>query len=178
MYDEENVIISSVLPRQTFLELRTNILIYLIALSVEPCTILYFGVVLFNCLKFSWKQIICHKFPTWNKVRRITIEYNWYLIHLVDHFATIFIHFANCNSLYLFTRANCFVESRSYYTKMTIHDWPGVMTWLGGGVGHALQLHQDLAEGSARHLLHLDVESLASPVPWIKVRFMLTLKEK
>ena len=38
------------------------------------------------------------------------------------------------------------------------------MTGLGGSVGDALQLHQDLAEGSAGHLLHLDVESLASPV--------------
>ena len=41
------------------------------------------------------------------------------------------------------------------------------MTGLGGGVRHALKLHQDLAEGSARHLLHLDVESLASPVSGI-----------
>ena len=51
------------------------------------------------------------------------------------------------------------------------------MTGLGGSVGDALQLHQDLAEGSAGHLLHLDVESLASPVSG-KEKFMLTLENK
>ena len=56
-------------------------------------------------------------------------------------------------------------------------NWPGVMTGLGGSVGDALQLHQDLTEGSARHLLHLDVESLASPVSR-KEKFMLTLENK
>ena len=38
------------------------------------------------------------------------------------------------------------------------------MAGLGGSVGDALELHQDLTEGSAGHLLHLDVESLTSPV--------------
>ena len=48
---------------------------------------------------------------------------------------------------------------------------PGVMAGLGGGVGDPLELHQDLAEGSAGHLLHLHVESLPPPVP--KVQFVV-----
>ena len=38
------------------------------------------------------------------------------------------------------------------------------MAGLGGSVGEALELHQDLTEGSAGHLLHLHIESLTSPV--------------
>ena len=56
------------------------------------------------------------------------------------------------------------LKARKRYEKQE-QNWPGVMTGLGGSVGDALQLHQDLAEGSAGHLLHLNVESLASPVP-------------
>ena len=48
---------------------------------------------------------------------------------------------------------------------------PGVVAGLGGGVWDPLELHQDLAEGSAGHLLHLHVESLPPPVPEVQFVF-------
>ena len=45
------------------------------------------------------------------------------------------------------------------------------MAGLGGGVRDPLELHQDLAEGSAGHLLHLHVESLPPPVPEVQFVF-------
>ena len=45
------------------------------------------------------------------------------------------------------------------------------MAGLGGGVWDPLELHQDLAEGSAGHLLHLYVESLPPPVPEVQFVF-------